>query len=90
MNKSQLIDAIAEASGLTKIDTRKALDAFIQTTVEQLKQGDKISLAGFGTLSVSVRNGRVGRNPKTGSKIEIVAKKVVRFKSSSELSNEVQ
>ena len=90
MNKTQLIDAIATEAGLTKVDAKKAVDAFIKTTGEQLKDGEKIALVGFGTFSVSERSARVGRNPKTGEKIEVEKKRVVRFKPGSDLANEVQ
>ena len=90
MNKTQLIDAIAAEAGLTKVDAKKAVDAFIKTTGEQLKDGEKIALVGFGTFSVSERPARVGRNPKTGEKIEVEKKRVVRFKPGSDLANEVQ
>ena len=90
MNKTQLIDAIAVEADLTKADVKKAIDAFIKTTGEQLKQGEKIALVGFGTFSVLERSARIGRNPQTGEKIEISTKKVVRFKAGSDLINEVQ
>ncbi len=90
MNKTQLIDAIAAEAGLTKVDAKKAVDAFIKTTGEQLKDGEKIALVGFGTFSVSERSARVGRNPKTGEKIEVEKKRVVRFKPGSDLANEIQ
>ena len=90
MNKTQLIDAIATEAGLTKVDAKKAVDAFIKTTGEQLKEGEKIALVGFGTFSVSERSARVGRNPKTGEKIEVEKKRVVRFKPGSDLANEIQ
>ena len=90
MNKAQLIDAIAAEAGLTKVDARKAIDAFVKTTGEQLKQGEKIALVGFGTFSVSERPARTGRNPQTGAKIQIEKKKTVKFKSGSELNDGVQ
>ena len=90
MNKTQLIDAVAVESGLSKVDARKAVDAFIKTTGEQLKQGEKLALVGFGTFSVSERPARQGRNPQTGAKIEIEKKKIVKFKAGSELNDEVQ
>ena len=90
MNKTQLIDAIAAEAGLTKVDAKKAVDAFIKTTGEQLKDGEKIALVGFGTFSVSERPARMGRNPKTGEKIEVEKKRVVRFKPGSDLANEIQ
>ena len=69
MNKTQLIDAVAAEAGLTKVDSKKAIDAFIKTTGEQLKQGERIALVGFGTFSVSERPARLGRNPQTGAKV---------------------
>jgi len=90
MNKTQLIDAVAVEAGLTKVDARKAVDAFIKTTGEQLKQGEKIALVGFGTFSVLERPARQGRNPQTGAKLEIGKKKIVKFKAGSELNEEVQ
>ena len=90
MNKTQLIDAVALEAGLTKVDARKAVDAFIKTTGEQLKQGEKIALVGFGTFSVLERPARTGRNPQTGAKLEIAEKKIIKFKAGSELNDEVQ
>ncbi len=89
MNKAQLIDAIAGDSGLTKADAKKALDSFINVTSEALKGGDRISLIGFGSFSVSERSARTGRNPQTGKEIQIAAKKVVKFKAGSELGDAV-
>ncbi|WP_075590248.1 HU family DNA-binding protein [Labilibacter marinus] len=89
MNKAQLIDAIAGDSGLTKADAKKALDSFINVTSEALKSGDRISLIGFGSFSVSERSARTGRNPQTGKEIQIAAKKVVKFKAGSELGDAV-
>ncbi len=89
MNKAQLIDAIAENSGLTKADSKKALDAFLKVTGEALQSGDRVSLVGFGSFSVTERSARMGRNPQTGQEISIPAKKVVRFKAGSELTNSV-
>jgi len=89
MNKAQLIDAIADGSGLSKSESKKALDAFIGATTGALKTGDKISLIGFGSFSISERAARTGRNPQTGKEIQIAAKKVVKFKAGSELSDAV-
>ncbi len=77
MNKAQLIDAIAENSGLTKADSKKALDAFLKVTGEALQSGDRVSLVGFGSFSVTERSARMGRNPQTGQEISIPANKVV-------------
>jgi len=89
MNKAQLIDAIASESGLSKADSRKALDALIKKTSQALKKGDRVALVGFGSFSVSKREARTGRNPQTGNEIKIPAKKIVKFKAGSELSKSV-
>ena len=89
MNKTELIDAIAEEAGLSKADAKKALEAFLASIEKTLKKGDKISLVGFGSWSVSEKPAREGRNPKTGETIKIAAKKVVKFKAGSEHSNAV-
>ena len=86
MNKAQLIDAIAEKAGLTKADSKKALEAFVATVGESLNAGDKVALVGFGTFSVSERSERTWRNPQTGKTITIPAKKVVKFKAGAELA----
>ena len=90
MNKAQLIDAIAAEANLTKADAKRALDAFVNTTTDALKKGDRVALVGFGSFSVSERNARTGRNPQTGAPITIEAKKVVKFKAGSELADAVQ
>jgi DNA-binding protein HU-beta len=89
MNKAELIDAIASQSGLSKVDAKKALDGFVAATSEAMKAGDRISLVGFGSFSVSKREARTGRNPQTGKEIAIAAKNVVRFKAGAELSANV-
>ena len=66
MNKSQLVDAIARNAKITKVDAKKALDAFIEVTGETLRSGDKIVLVGFGSFSVAKKPERTGRNPRTG------------------------
>jgi len=80
MNKSELINAMAEKAGLTKVQAKGALEAFVATAEEALKKDDKISLIGFGTFSVAERKARTGHNPSTGKSIKIPAKKVVKFK----------
>jgi DNA-binding protein HU-beta len=90
MNKAELIDTMSEKSGLTKTEVKNALEAFIETAISTLKEGDKISLVGFGTFSISERAARTGRNPQTGEKINIAAKKTVKFKAGSELAGSVQ
>lgn len=85
MNKTQLIDAIAEKSGLTKVDSKKALDAFVAAVGEALQRDEKVALVGFGSFAVAERGARTGRNPQTGKTIEIAAKKVVKFRAGAEL-----
>jgi len=89
MNKAELVDAIAEGSGISKADSKRALDAFIEATTNALKGGDRVSLVGFGSFSVSERAERKGRNPQTGAEITIAAKKVVKFKAGTELSEKM-
>ena len=90
MNKAQLVDQMAEKSGLTKADAKKALDAFVDSTSDALKTKDRVALVGFGTFSVVERSARTGRNPQTGKEIQIAAKNVVKFKPGSELSGNVK
>lgn len=87
MNKTELINAISEQAGLSKTDSKKALDAFIETVSTELKKGGKIALVGFGTYSVSEKAARKGINPRTKETINIPAKKVVKFKAGSELAD---
>lgn len=89
MNKAQLIDAIAAESSLSKADAKKALDAFLTVTGDALKKGDRVTLVGFGSFGVSERSARTGRNPQTGKEITIPAKKVIKFKAGSELTDSV-
>lgn len=81
MNKKDFVIAIAKESGLTLSNANKILDAFTKVTIKTLKKGDKITLVGFGTFSVSKRAARKGINPQTGKAIQIKAKKVAKFKS---------
>lgn len=90
MNKSQLIDAIAETAGMTKIQAKKSLEAFVKVTETALKSGDKIALTGFGSFSVIEKPARIGRNPRTGAAIKIAAKKSIKFKAGAELSSAVE
>jgi DNA-binding protein HU-beta len=87
MNKTELIEKIAAGSGLSKADSKKALDATVGAIKEALVEGDKIALVGFGTFSVSERPARTGINPATKAKIEIAAKKVAKFKAGAELTD---
>ena len=89
MNKGQLIDKIAGSSGLSKADAGKALEATLDVITETLKDGDKVTIPGFGTFSTSERSARSGRNPQTGETIEIKARTIAKFKAGSKLSDAV-
>lgn len=89
MNKSELIDAIAQHSGLTKADSGRALDATMNAIKEALKNDNTVSLVGFGTFSVKERAARTGRNPKTGAPLEIKASRVPSFKAGKGLKDAV-
>ena len=86
MNKAELIAKIAEDAGITKTQANLTVDAFVDAVTKTLKKGDKVTLVGFGTFSVSKRAARNGRNPQTGAVIKIKAKKVAKFKAGKELS----
>lgn len=90
MNKTEFIAAIAEKAGLTKVDAKKALNAFIDTVSEEMSKGEKISILGFGSFSVVERSARKGVNPKTKKPINIPARKAVKFKAGSDLSASVK
>ena len=90
MNKSELISAIAEGSGLSKVDSKKALDGFMAAVTKELKKDGKISLVGFGTFSVTKKSARQGINPRTKQPIKIAAKKTVKFKAGADLANQVK
>jgi DNA-binding protein HU-beta len=86
MNKTDLINAIASKSGLTKAASEKALNALIDSIKGAMKKGDRVGLVGFGSWSVVQRAARKGKNPQTGAVINIPAKKVVKFKPGAELT----
>ena len=87
MNKTELIDKIAAGAGISKADSKKALDATVNALKEALIAGDKIQLVGFGTFRVNERPAREGLNPATKEKILIAAKKVAKFKAGAELAD---
>jgi DNA-binding protein HU-beta len=89
MNKSDLVDAIAESAGLSKADAGRAVDGFVDTVTSALKSGDGVSLVGFGTFSVRDRAARTGRNPRTGETIQIAASKNPAFKAGKALKDAV-
>ena len=87
MNRTELVSAMSEKSELTKVDAEKALKAFIDTVTEELKNGGKVQLVGFGTFEVAERAARKGRNPKTSEEIMIPASKTPRFKAGKSLKD---
>ena len=87
MNKSDLVNAIAAGAELSKADAKKALDATLNAIADALKEGDMVALLGFGTFAVTERRARTGINPATKEKIEIAAKKVIKFKAGAELAD---
>ena len=89
MNKSELIAAMAEKSGLSKKDSEKALGAFMDTVVDALKDGDKVALVGFGTFDVRERGDRSALNPRTKEPIEIAASKAPAFKAGKAFKDEL-
>lgn len=88
MNKAELINAMAGNADITKADAAKALNAFLEVVTDALKRGEKVTLVGFGTFSVTERAARMGINPTNKQPIEIPAKKAVKFKAGTELSFE--
>ena len=90
MNKSEFISAVAEKSGLSKVDAKKAVEAFVDTVSNELKEGGKVALLGFGSFSVSEKAARKGVNPKTKETIEIAARKAVKFKAGAELNEQIR
>ncbi len=90
MNKSELTEAIANDSSVTKVVAGKMLDTFIQQVTGALKSGDQVVVPGFGSFSVALRAARTGRNPQTGKAIEIKASRVAKFKAGKTLKEAVQ
>lgn len=88
MNKTELIEAIAENAGLAKKDAEKALTAFVEVVGEEVCNGGKVQLVGFGTFELSTRAARTGRNPQTGEEIQIPAVKIPKFKPSKSFKDE--
>ena len=90
MNKAELINAIAKDAKLSKADAKRDIEALTGECTNAIKKGDKVSLIGFRSWSVSKRAARTGRNPQTGATIKIAAKKMVRFKAGAALANTVK
>ncbi len=89
MNKTELVEAIAKKTELTKVQAKAALDATLEAMGGALKKGDKVVLIGFGTFQVIKKDARMGINPATKQAIKIPAKKVVKFKAGAELAEKV-
>lgn len=85
MSKRHLIDDMAERAGITKAQATAALEQFILTLCEAVREGSKVTIVGFGTFSVATRSPRSGRNPRDNQPIQIAAKRVVRFKPGKQL-----
>ena len=89
MNKTELIDKIAAEAGLTKADSKKALEATVSVIKAALAAGDKVQLVGFGTFAVAEKPAREGINPRSGEKITIAAKKAAKFKAGAEFAEAI-
>jgi len=89
MNKGDLVDAVAEDAGLSKADATRAVDSVLAVITTALKDGNQVSLVGFGTFTVKKRAARTGRNPRTGEAIEIRASKVPGFRAGKALKDAV-
>ena len=87
MNKTEFINAVSEKSGLSKTDSKKAVEAFFETIAEELKAGGKVALLGFGSFSVTEKAARHGFYPRTKETIEIAARKSIKFKPGAELND---
>lgn len=87
MNKSELVSAIADKTGATKVATAEAVDAFVAVVSETLAKGGDVRLVGFGTFSVAARKATTARNPRTGAKINVAASKQPKFKAGKELKD---
>ncbi|WP_281273374.1 HU family DNA-binding protein [Alkalispirillum mobile] len=89
MNKSELIEAVAQSADISKAAASKAVDSMVDCVTNALKEGDQVTLVGFGTFQVRERAARTGRNPRTGETIEIAASKVPSFKAGKALKDAV-
>jgi len=89
MNKSQLIDAVASDSGLSKADSARAIDSLVATVTKTLKKGDEVAITGFGKFSVVKRAARQGVNPRTGERVKIKASKAPKFSAGASLKQAV-
>lgn len=90
MNKSELVDAMASGSGLTKADSGKVLETLINIVINKLQSGERVVIPGFGVFEIGNRSARTGRNPQTGKVIQIKASRVAKFKAGKTLKEAVQ
>lgn len=90
MNKTDLVNALADKTGMTKKDSGEALDTILDTIVDSLKRGEKVTVTGFGTFEVRHRDQRPGRNPQTGEEITIAARNVAAFRAGKNLKEAVK
>ncbi len=90
MNKSELVDAVANSSELSKASAARAVDAVVEAVTSALKDGDQVSLIGFGTFKISERAARDGRNPRTGETIKIAASRIPTFKAGKAFKDAVK
>lgn len=90
MNKGELVESMASAAAISKAAAERALTGLLDSISGALAKGDKVTLVGFGTFSVSKRSARQGRNPQTGAAIKIQARTVARFKPGSKLADAVK
>ena len=89
MNKGDLINRMAGAAGISKVQAGKALNALVDGVTSSLKKGDRVTLVGFGTFSTSQRKARTGRNPRTGQPLKIAARRVAKFAAGAELKGAI-
>ncbi len=90
MNKTDLINAVAEKAGLSKANARAAVEATLSSIAESIEAGDKVALLGFGTFSVTEKKERTGINPRTKETITIAAKKIIKFKPGAEFTERIK
>ncbi len=90
MNKGDLVAAMAKSADISKAAAERALNCFVESVTKSLKKGDKVTLVGFGTFAISKRKKRIGRNPQTGAKITIPARKVPKFSAGATLKGKVK
>ena len=90
MNKGELVAEMAKSADISKAAAEKALNCFVDSVTKTLKKGDKVTLVGFGTFGISKRKKRAGRNPRTGEKITIAARKVPKFSAGATLKDKVK